>query len=322
MAPAARPRRAPKVNLLPRTLKLNSLTFLKSPKSSAHASCAWRHSPLLVPFPIWGFILTSVNDVSSPRTREHLRSCLHLTNPCTKRKVLSLTKPKGKIYKTKSLDHYNTVILYLLTLIVYNLGILWMEMVAMYLFDNVKVTSITVRWANHILNVLEKHYHYFHSSFFWKKHYAESICFIVTLYLYCLKSNAFKESTNKRVASFFFARIPSRIQWIVTILDVVNRFLWKLSWFFKELSQLRVGYDWEAEDCISLSSYISKSYTSVRVDDYEVTFFWIGEDANFRPFLFCVLLISKKYVIKVLCLPYFGGIVAYWPLTESDVPAV
>ena len=31
---------------------------------------------------------------------------LHLTNPCAKRKVLSLTKPKGKIYKTKSLRHY------------------------------------------------------------------------------------------------------------------------------------------------------------------------------------------------------------------------
>ena len=28
-------------------------------------------------------------------------SFMHLTNPCTKRKVLSLTKPKGKIYKTK-----------------------------------------------------------------------------------------------------------------------------------------------------------------------------------------------------------------------------
>ena len=33
---------------------------------------------------------------------------LHLTNPCAKRKVLSLTKPKGKIYKTKSLSHYIT----------------------------------------------------------------------------------------------------------------------------------------------------------------------------------------------------------------------
>ena len=33
---------------------------------------------------------------------------LHLTNPCAKRKVISLTKPKGKIYKTKSLGHYIT----------------------------------------------------------------------------------------------------------------------------------------------------------------------------------------------------------------------
>ena len=33
---------------------------------------------------------------------------LHLNNPCAKRKVLSLTKPKGKIYKTKSLGHYIT----------------------------------------------------------------------------------------------------------------------------------------------------------------------------------------------------------------------
>ena len=33
---------------------------------------------------------------------------LHLTNPCAKRKVLSLTKPKGKIYETKSLGNYIT----------------------------------------------------------------------------------------------------------------------------------------------------------------------------------------------------------------------
>ena len=36
---------------------------------------------------------------------------LHLTNSCTKRKVLSLTKPKGKIYKTKSLGHYITLMM-------------------------------------------------------------------------------------------------------------------------------------------------------------------------------------------------------------------
>ena len=33
---------------------------------------------------------------------------LHLTNPYTKRKVLSLPKPEGKIYKTKSLRNYIT----------------------------------------------------------------------------------------------------------------------------------------------------------------------------------------------------------------------
>ena len=54
------------------------------------------------------FIFTSLNGTSYPHAREHLRSCLQLTNPCAKRKVLSLTKPKGKIYKTKSLGHYIT----------------------------------------------------------------------------------------------------------------------------------------------------------------------------------------------------------------------
>ena len=34
---------------------------------------------------------------------------LHLTNPCAKRKVLSLTKPNSKIYKTKSLGNYITI---------------------------------------------------------------------------------------------------------------------------------------------------------------------------------------------------------------------
>ena len=80
-----------KVNRLLRTLKLISTDFSQI---SAHASGAWRHSQLLVLFPIWGFILTSVNDASSWTPV----LMLHLTSPCTKRKVLSLTKPKGKIY--------------------------------------------------------------------------------------------------------------------------------------------------------------------------------------------------------------------------------
>ena len=76
---------------------------------SAHASGARRHPNTLVSIPIWDFY----SDISE----WHIFSAcawtpalmLHLTNPCAKRKVLSLTKPKGKIYKTKSLCHYITV---------------------------------------------------------------------------------------------------------------------------------------------------------------------------------------------------------------------
>ena len=74
--------------------------FSKISKSSMHASGAWRHSHPAVTFSIWGFYC----DISE----WHVRSYLHLTSPCAKRKVLSLTKPKGKIYKTKSLGHYIT----------------------------------------------------------------------------------------------------------------------------------------------------------------------------------------------------------------------
>ena len=86
--------------------QLNWLLF-KSPKSSAHASGAWRHSHPVVTFSIWGFYC-DISECHVRSAREHLRSCLHLTNPCAKRKVLSLTKPKGKIYKTKFLGHYIT----------------------------------------------------------------------------------------------------------------------------------------------------------------------------------------------------------------------
>ena len=99
---------SPALNLdsLVQRQELNSLPFLKSPKSSANASGAWRHSHPLVTFPIWDFYF----DISE----WHILSArawtpalmLHLTNPCAKRKILSLTKPKGKIYKTKSLHNY------------------------------------------------------------------------------------------------------------------------------------------------------------------------------------------------------------------------
>ena len=77
---------------------------------SAHASGAWRHLNTLVQIPIWDFYFDS--------SKWHILSArawtpalmFHLTNPCAKRKVLSLTKPKGKIYKTKSLGNYITLI--------------------------------------------------------------------------------------------------------------------------------------------------------------------------------------------------------------------
>ena len=44
-----------------------------------------------------------MNVTSTPRACVNTcTQCVHLTNPCTKQKVLSLTKLKGKIYKTKN----------------------------------------------------------------------------------------------------------------------------------------------------------------------------------------------------------------------------
>ena len=47
--------------------------FSRIPKSSAHASGALRHSHPLVQLQSGIFILTSLNDTSSPHAREHLR---------------------------------------------------------------------------------------------------------------------------------------------------------------------------------------------------------------------------------------------------------
>ena len=63
----------------------------------------------LVSIPIWDFYFDySEWHIHSVRAWTPALM-LHLTNPCTKRKVLILTKLKGKIYKTKSLCHYITL---------------------------------------------------------------------------------------------------------------------------------------------------------------------------------------------------------------------
>ena len=73
--------------------------------------CVWSHLNTQVPFTIWDFYfdISERHNFSARAWTSALM--LHLTNPCTKRKVLSLNKSKSKIYKTKSLGNYITYIL-------------------------------------------------------------------------------------------------------------------------------------------------------------------------------------------------------------------
>ena len=78
---------------------------------SAHVTSAWRHPNTLVSIPIWDFYF-DISEWHILSGRAWIPALmLHLTNPCAKRKVLSLTKPKGKICKTKSLGNYITHVL-------------------------------------------------------------------------------------------------------------------------------------------------------------------------------------------------------------------
>ena len=108
-APAARPRRASESHPSSSDGKTQLTDFFQITQNPPHTLPVYDviRIPLFT-FPIWGFTLTSLNDTSSPRAWTPAL-VLHLTNPCAKWKVLSLTKPKGKIYKTKSLGHYITL---------------------------------------------------------------------------------------------------------------------------------------------------------------------------------------------------------------------
>ena len=78
-----------------------SVFFFQIPKSSALPGMTSFTSPVIS---YLGLLLWHRWLSHPPRTRVNTcAQCVHLTNPCTNRKVLSLTKPKGKIYKTKSL---------------------------------------------------------------------------------------------------------------------------------------------------------------------------------------------------------------------------
>ena len=59
------------------------------------------------------FIVTSLIVTSAPRAREHL----HSTNPCTKRKVISLNKPKGKYIKRKMIIYFKKTLRNYITLV-------------------------------------------------------------------------------------------------------------------------------------------------------------------------------------------------------------
>ena len=83
--------------------------------SNSKILSASRHDVIHVPSRIsyLGCLLWYLWLTHPPRTR--VNTCTqfeHLTYPCTKRKVISLTKPKGKIYKTKSLRNYITPLLF------------------------------------------------------------------------------------------------------------------------------------------------------------------------------------------------------------------
>ena len=70
------------------------------------------HDVIYIPrshFTIWDFYFDISEWHILPARAWTPALMLHLTNLCTKRKVLSLTKPKSKIYKTKSLGHYITL---------------------------------------------------------------------------------------------------------------------------------------------------------------------------------------------------------------------
>ena len=88
----------------------NSTLWLFSNPPKAQRFWAWRHSPPTVLFSIWDFYFDISEWHILPARAWTPVLMLHLTNPCDKWKVLSLTKPKGKIYKTKSLGHYITTL--------------------------------------------------------------------------------------------------------------------------------------------------------------------------------------------------------------------
>ena len=104
-APATRPRRASESQLSSSEAGIKLQTFLKSQPTLPVRDVT--HIPGLIHY--LGFLLWHLW-MTRP-LRACVNTCAHVCTLLThalSRKVLSLTKPKDKIYKTKSLGHYIT----------------------------------------------------------------------------------------------------------------------------------------------------------------------------------------------------------------------
>ena len=102
---------------------------------------AWRHScPWYISY--LGFLLWHLWLSHPPQT--HV-----LTNPCTKGKVLSLTKPKGKIYKMKNDNIKKNPSAICRNTIGHYIRIIWMERNK---YNNLKLESFLFHRAQQLLN--------------------------------------------------------------------------------------------------------------------------------------------------------------------------
>ena len=108
-APATRPlawlRRASKSHPSSSVRKTQLTDFFQIPQNPQRTLPV--HDVIYIPksqFSIWDFYF----DICERRANTCTQVCTQLTY-AQSQKVLSLTKPKGKIYKTKSLGHYITL---------------------------------------------------------------------------------------------------------------------------------------------------------------------------------------------------------------------
>ena len=121
------------------------------------------------------------------------------------------------------------MLLNLLTFVVCNLGILWIEMVIMYLLATIKWQCQRNLYYHRVSEFFHAFIeHHYDGKFFWRD---------LTLEIYLLhlsfvyKSNALDKSMNSSVASICFYTYSFNDLTIVKIWKVVDWFFWKQIWF-------------------------------------------------------------------------------------------